>query len=65
MLSARGGRRRSKRKEIARRRMDSAARLPLSRSDDAEQPQDQDQDKDTAKTDIHDISPLLVLLLKR
>jgi hypothetical protein len=35
------------------------------RLDDAEQPEDEDQDQQTAKTDIHDIAPMLVLRLKR
>jgi hypothetical protein len=33
--------------------------------DDAEQPQDEDQDQQAAKTDIHAIPPMFVLLVKR
>ena len=38
---------------------------PIARLDDAEQPKDEDQDQQPAKTDIHDIPPLLVLMVKR
>jgi hypothetical protein len=33
--------------------------------DDAQQPKDEDQDQQTAKTDIHDKPPVLVLRVKR
>jgi hypothetical protein len=33
--------------------------------DDAEKPKNEDQDQQTAKTDVHGIPPVLMLLLKR
>jgi hypothetical protein len=36
-----------------------------SRSDDSEQPENQDQDQQAAKADVHDVPPVMVLLLKR